>query len=311
MNRILSWPGSKYRQLNRLLHYIPENYPDDLIVCEPFFGTGAFTISFIENIQAPTFIAEANAPLRNWWHWLLTETNQLIATMAEFRERYAAASEDRVVFDQMRDGWNAANQRCPNAIETAAWLWCLVYQSTNNLARFNSTGGYNQTWGKGRVIPDPNKLYGSDELHAIAQLAANTQAGVFSDCFHCLDAFLELVDDGREAFCFLDPPYIVQTETYDRGCWTEQHVAKLMNYIEWLEERGIAWIMTEYMGKGEKRHPYEHTLRTHYRVIPLPRGMDARPNGSHLETEEVVILGSVIGEPDADYQEKQLELAIL
>ena len=41
MNRLLSWPGAKYRQMDQILE--ASGYPRPRIVVEPFFGTGAFT----------------------------------------------------------------------------------------------------------------------------------------------------------------------------------------------------------------------------------------------------------------------------
>ena len=249
-------------------------------------------MALIENISAPVFVAEANQPLRNWWQWLIRDTDTLVERMAFYREEFRAAGHDRSVFDAMRDGWNEQKKQHPDSIDTAGWLWCLVYQSTNNLARFNSSGGYNQTWGQGRKVPDPMQVYGPDELRAVNCLADAVSKGCLADdAFKALDLFMEYVDDIGAGYCYLDPPYIVQTETYDRKCWTRPHVDKLMNYIEGLDTRNIPWLMTEYMAKGDKTHPYSASLYAHYRVLTLDRKMDARPKGEQLPTEEVVVLG--------------------
>lgn len=306
--RLLSWPGAKYRQLDDLLQYVPDNHPDDMAICEPFFGTGAFTLSLVENINAPVFIAEANQPLRNWWQWMFKDPSALIGQMMHSRQEYMEAGKDRAVFDAMRDGWNKQKIDYPDAVETAAWLWCLVYQSTNNLARFNSSGGYNQTWGQGRKVPDPEQVYGPFEMRCIKWLAQSVSAGCFvSDAFLALDEFMEYVDGGGTGICYLDPPYIVQTETYDRNCWERPHIDKLMNYIEGLDSRRVWWLMTEYMSKGEKHHPYERSLNTHYRVVPLDRKLDARPTGEQLPTCEVIILGSEV-DIDANIDDEPIDM---
>ncbi len=295
--RLLSWPGAKYRQLDDLLKWVPHNYPDNMAICEPFWGTGAFTMSLVENISAPVFIAEANQPLRNWWNWMMNDQSGLIDRMMHYRQHFIDAGKDRSVYDAMRDGWNKQKIVQPDHIDTAAWLWCLVYQSTNNLARFNSKGHYNQTWGQGRKVPDPEAVYGDIERQSLSFLSTAVAAGCLEkDCFLALDKFMDYVDGGGDGMCYLDPPYIVQTETYDKNCWERRHVDKLMNYLEGLESRNIPWLMTEYMSKGDKTHPYGNSLHAHYTVLPLDRKMDARPTGEQLPTQEVVILGSWIGE---------------
>jgi len=41
MNRLLSWPGAKHRQMKHILGALPERRWN--LIVEPFFGTGAFT----------------------------------------------------------------------------------------------------------------------------------------------------------------------------------------------------------------------------------------------------------------------------
>lgn len=307
--RLLSWPGAKYRQLEDLLCYVPHNHPDDMALCEPFWGTGAFTMSLVENINAPVFIAEANQPLHNWWNWMMEDQSTLIGRMMYYRQHFIDAGKDRSVYDAMRDGWNKQKVEHPHHVDTAAWLWCLVYQSTNNLARFNSKGQYNQTWGQGRKVPDPEQVYGPTERRCISWVAQSVKQGCFlNDAFAALDAFMDYVDGGGYGMAYLDPPYIVQTETYDRGCWERRHVDKMMNYLEGLESRNIPWLMTEYMKKGDKIHPYAQALQTHYRVVPLDRKMDARPTGGQLPTEEIIVLGNWIGESSDDAVEADTQL---
>lgn len=45
---MISWPGNKRRQLDQLTRFVPDAVPDDCHLCEPFFGTGAFTFAMLD-----------------------------------------------------------------------------------------------------------------------------------------------------------------------------------------------------------------------------------------------------------------------
>ncbi len=296
MGRMISWPGAKHRQMEQLMMFVPSNYSDQVAICEPFFGTGAFTFELISNTYGPVFAAEANKPLHNWWTHMMHDSENMIDRMSYWREHYAEAKTNRLAYENMREEWNDMNAEDPIGLDTAALLWCLIYQSTNNLARFNKSGQYNQTHGLGRSVPDPKEVFDYFTMQPIVQLEEATRYGCFVEDFEdalCrFMSYLETDIDG--GICYLDPPYIVQTETYEKGCWDKDKLASLMNYIEGLEELQCHWLYTEYFKKGDKTHPYEQSLRTHYRVFPFERKKDARPNGKQLETVEVIIIGSAV-----------------
>lgn len=302
--KLISWPGNKRRQLDQLLQYVPDNLSAEAAICEPFFGTGAFTLALLENTTGPVFAAEANCPLRNWWQWMFERPADMVEIMASYRQEFAAAGVDRDVFNALRDGWNQLNRERPTCSNAAGMLWVLIYQSTNNLARFNQKGEYNQTWGKGRKVPDPAQVFTAPVLQRIAQLADAVKRGCFAADFRdVLDLFMEY---DREGVCYLDPPYILETGTYQTDCWGPRELRDLMEWVEALEKAGCWWMWTDYMRNADKRHPYEQTLKQHFRIMPFVRNHDSRPNGKADRKEEALILGSVVEEPQ--YQETQLSL---
>ena len=104
MKSLISWPGNKHRQLQQLLSFVPEYYTDEVAICEPFFGTGAFTLEMVQNTNGPVFAAEGCAPLRNWWLQLMAVPEDMARLMAQFRTDYSEAGRDRDIFDALRDG---------------------------------------------------------------------------------------------------------------------------------------------------------------------------------------------------------------
>jgi hypothetical protein len=74
---------------------------------------------------------------------------------------------------------------------------------------------------------------------------------------------------------------------------------ELVCWVDALDAEGVYWLWTDYMANGDERHPYEKTLKTHFRVLPFVRRHDSRPTGTADRKEEVVILGSVVDGQDA------------
>ena len=306
MNRLISWPGCKYRQLGAILSCVPDR--DWQAICEPFLGAGAFSFSFA-GMEAELYWAESNEPLTNWWDWLLREPDYFVAAMAEMREEYEQAKADRDIFDALRDGFNALNSTDPRGMKTGAMFWVLIYSSTNNLARFNLSGGYNQTWGKGRKVPNPYSVF-TDEVMGDLDWASYKNRGYCDDDFRAaLDRFIiQARYASGKAICYLDPPYIVQTETYQTGAWTERDERDLIGWMEKLDEAAVPWLATNYLSKGEKVHPFADRL-ARWRMYPLDRKLDTRPTGQGLPAEEVVIIGEQMP-PPVETTDAQLSMEV-
>jgi len=274
------------------------------LVVEPFFGTGAFTWEMISQHPMPHrhFIAaEKDSRLAQWWNCILFRTDDMIAEMSSVRAEFSKAGEDRDEFDRLRGTYNSRQDFHAFDIRTSAMLWVLIYQSTNNLARFNKSGGYNQTWGKGRKIPDPEVVFDAEAIgmleifkegHSHPYLISD-----FRDVRHSVDHYIR--NDGNPENCivFLDPPYIVRTETYQKGCWSPFDEENMWDWCKELDELSVSWIMTNYLRKDDTvsgaivEHPFIEEIEKNWKCVPLDRKLDARPKGTGTKAEEVIILG--------------------
>jgi len=292
--KTISWPGAKRRRVDDLLAWCPAG--EIGATCEPFWGTGALTVELLRlgRVTGPVFAAEANGPLRRWWSWLLSDVDGAVGLMGEWRAKYGMAGDEREVYGEMRTRWNSMQAADPDGADTSALLWCLVYASTNNLARFNRKGEYNQTWGRGRVIPDPAAMFAPDTVRVLDDLAGRIE--MHTDFQAALDAFFAYVDDGGVGVCYLDPPYVLQAEMYDANRWGAPDVARLMDYLEGLEARHAWWFYTDYLERAGAEHPYRQALEAHFRCQPVSLTGNARPTGSSVSSLEVVVCGSVVEE---------------
>jgi len=285
-NRILSWPGTKFRQIDDILNIIKtDNYNT---ICEPYLGGAAFSLQ--QDSNKKFFWAEKNKDLYNWWRNLLYKTEDLIERMQYFKDLYKDASQDKEVFLQMREDYNFRKISNPQKTETSALLWVLIYQSTNNLARFNKKGGYNQTWGKGRKVPDISSYFNNEVIQYFKNISYNTC--LYNKAEDVLNDVLKL--DNKDVLVYLDPPYLLRTEVYDKT-WNIDEEKKMFEYIDKLENQGIAWFMTNYLSieskTGKKEHPFLDTIYK-WSIFPLDRKKDARPTTSGNKANEFIIVGS-------------------
>ena len=284
-NRWFSWPGAKYRQMEQILEHIDISSCNT--ICEPFLGTAAFSLQFAhENKQ---FIwAEKNKNLYYWWRNLINDPHSLIKTMSSYKDKYKEAGQDKAIFNTMRAEYNRLFATQPDSIDASALLWVLVYQSINNLARFNKKGEYNQSWGQNRKVPDPHEIFNKDSLQDLMHLKDNVflyqEAG---------DAISE-VGMANDPVVYFDPPYILRTEVYDKD-WDVKKERRMFNWISILEENNIPWFMTNYLviqkENGNTEHPFMEEIKN-WTLIPLDRKLDSRPTGSSEKAEEYVIVGT-------------------
>jgi len=299
-NRFISWPGAKFRQLEHIFNSVQI---DADTICEPFFGTGAFSLQLVDKTDK-LFISE-QYHLYLWWRYLLKDTDEMISRMSYFREKYADAKTDREVFNKMRSLYNFLSEEDGFYIDTPALLWVLVYQSTNNLARFNKKGGYNQTWGKNRNVPDPNVVFNNEAKATLCKMRSSLASreydfhnkdlilmDIFSDFKICLHKFESYIYTHEcKPFIFLDPPYIIKTEVYKKNDWTIEQERMLFDAMHQYDRHSTPWIMTNYIQTDVQKHPFYQEIYDNWQVIPLPRKLDARPTGTGNYVEEVIICG--------------------
>ena len=286
-NRVLSWPGTKFRQINDILDIIKTD--DYSIICEPYLGGGAFSLQQDANKQF--YWAEKNQDLYNWWGNLLFKTEDLVEKMKDFKKLYSDASHDQNIFIQMREHYNEIKFLKPSSVETSASLWVLIYQSTNNLARFNKKGDYNQTWGRGRKIPDISSCFNDETIQYFKDLSRNIN--LYKNADDLLGHILN-IENKEKIIVYLDPPYILRTEVYDKT-WDLEEEKKMFDYIYKLENQGIPWFMTNYLSVESnseiKEHPFMDIINK-FSIYPLERKKDARPTSSGNKANEFIIVGS-------------------
>jgi len=298
-NRWLSWPGAKFRQMDEIFKYISLDNTEINHICEPYSGAAAFSLQFFDKDFYFSW-AEKNEPLNRWWSFLLYEPETFIERMDYFRKKYINSSENRDVYNEMRDSYNSMIKSMPEHMDTSALLWVLIYHSTNNLARFNKKGEYNQTWGKGRKVPDPYVVFNEQVINDIYN--SNAYVEMFNDDVDLFEHFLnaDKISYKYNMFLYstifyLDPPYILRTEVYDKD-WSLESEKTMFKYIHELDDLNTPWFMTNYLAvekNGEKtEHPFiDDIKKSGWTIIQINRKIDARPTTSGDIAGEYIIVG--------------------
>lgn len=112
---------------------------------------------------------------------------------------------------------------------------CLLSCCTNNLIRFNKSGGFNQTWGKRRFNSSME-----EKLRSFRSRIKDKKIE-----FHVGD-FASVVTIGRTLF--VDPPYLISSAGYNTS-WTIDDENRLYRFL-----KGKDFILTNFLQRGQIRN---------------------------------------------------------
>ncbi|MEK4824474.1 Dam family site-specific DNA-(adenine-N6)-methyltransferase [Niallia sp. FSL W8-0951] len=126
----------------------------------------------------------------------------------------------------------------------SATLYTVILYAFNNMIKFNKQGDFNTAVNKrdlnGNVVK--NILRFVETIH-------NKNIRFTADDFRNLN--VNKLNDKSLVFC--DPPYLV-TETSYNNIWTEKEEQDLLKFLDDLNQRGIKFVLTNVLNKGEKRN---------------------------------------------------------
>lgn len=120
-----------------------------------------------------------------------------------------------------------------NKTKNPLYFMALLSCCTNNMIRYNKSGGFNQTWGRRKFNQSMEKKL-RDFRARIRGKSVTFMHGDFRRVPHYVDRPLY----------FIDPPYYISGNTY--GVWTEKDECDLYMYIA-----GKRFIMTNFMRRGD------------------------------------------------------------
>lgn len=133
----------------------------------------------------------------------------------------------REEYEELRDRLNHTQ----NPVLFMAVLACC----TNNMIRYNRSGGFNQTWGKRKFNPSMEKK--------LREFRSRIRAKKVRFAHGDFRLFPNLAD----TLYFVDPPYLISGNHY--GNWNENDEYDLYSYLE-----GKRFLLTNFIVRGELRN---------------------------------------------------------
>lgn len=208
-----NYSGSKSEYTE--LHRITEPVVD-------LFGGGG---GFWSNVKADkVFVNDVNEPLVRFQELVYKSTDEEYKEIIKKLHDITSAVDTREKYETIRAEFNKTKD--------PVLFMAVLSMCTNNMIRFNKSGGFNQTWGK-------RKFNASMQ----AKLDAFRERIKDKDIEFHVGSFDSVTGKDNWIF-FVDPPYLVSVAGYNSG-WGEPEEHRLYDFL-----RGKRFVMTNFLRKG-------------------------------------------------------------
>ena len=129
--------------------------------------------------------------------------------------------------------WYEAMRAKLNETRNPILFMCALSCCTNNMIRYNKSGGFNQTWGKRKFNPNMEK-----KLRAFRERIRNKKIDFLIGDFTNVPVM-------NDAVYFADPPYYITSAGYNTA-WGEDNEYALYDYLS-----KVRFVMTNFITRGE------------------------------------------------------------
>lgn len=251
--------GDKYKLMPQLKQLMPQNIKQYI---EPFVGGGSSFLNTKGNSYILNDVDSYVVELHRYIGSYANRTEDLFGELFEMIDFYglSCSYRGRLVPDElkkrhvktyyskynkeayikMRKDFNAKK-------EDLLKLYLLLIYGFNHMLRFNGKGDFN--------LPVGNVDFNSNVYQALNNYLDFIRKHEIT--FFNMDyiSFLEKVKFGKDAYVFLDPPYLISMSEYNK-LWNEKKEDELCEYLDALDDRGIKFGITNlitHKGKINKR----------------------------------------------------------
>lgn len=234
----LNYIGGKYKILNQILPYIPDDIENfiDLFAggCNVGINVNAKKIYFNDNL---TFLVKM---------YKIFQKNSIEKTLKHIDNRIDKFKLSLINEDGYKKLRELYNQQ-KNPLD----LFVLIAYSFNHQIRFNNSHEFNNPFGKKRSCFN-NSM--KTNLKSFILKIKEEKVKFSDDSFENFDfSFLSKKD-----FVYCDPPYLITTGSYNDGKrgfkgWSKNEENCLLNILDGLDKRGIRFALSnvlEHKGKS-------------------------------------------------------------
>jgi DNA adenine methylase len=258
----LNYTGSKSKLIERLIPL----FPQDVKKCYDLFcGGGGFFSNVVEQFNS-ICANDVIVPLVEFYKILQTKPwDELIDEL----DRLNIPRDSQEKYLDLRKRYNKER----NPID----FFLLACSCTNNMIRFNNSGGFNQTWGKRHF-----NVKIQEKLKAYHDLLYRNEKVVFS-CGEFDE--VEIEDD---SFVYLDPPYFITEGGYNLQ-WGKKDEERLYDFLTTLDGRGVKFMMSNVGRHNGVMNANMHRLEK-YNLTMLPEVEYFKVSRKRVsDTEEFVV----------------------
>jgi len=254
------WAGNK----KDLLPIIQDAYITSKCdrIIEPFCGSAVFSL----NTKAVHYeISDKNEAVIGLFLYLKNDWDK-------FNEILAAIDLDLIKTNQVE--YNKLRQRyndCEKSILKSVLLFVLLGACTNNLARFNQSNEFNQTWGKRKAQP---LKYLTNELR---DKLNNINFNIYARSY---DKIVGI----ENTFVYCDPPYLLSNDCYHAKEWDIKEERK---FLDWLKTLECKWALSNIINKNGEINEALKTFANKYNLIQINKNYNAKVGGYSKDTKNI------------------------
>jgi adenine-specific DNA-methyltransferase len=178
------------------------------------------------------------------------------------------------------------NKMEDDSVEKDFLFLILIIYSFNNQIRFNNKGEFNTPVGK----RDLNNSMRKNLKNFIIKLKSKNIE------FVNLDFREFIIETTKKTLVYCDPPYFLGTASYnENGGWTKQDEKDLLNYLTFLDSKGIRFVLSNVIKHKGIKHSLleawikEHNYNIHYLEYNYNNSNYHKNRENQAETKEVLI----------------------
>ena len=193
----LRYPGGKSRAVPKLANFIP-NLDEYHVYREPFLGGGSVALWVTQkypNIRV--WVNDLYEPLTNFWKTLQDDGDKLQRKLMELKSRYPDQGSARGLFLEAKE---IINDREKSHLDRAISFY---------IANKCSFSGLTESSSFSKQASDSNfSMRGIEKLKFYSYAIRNWTITNYD--------YAALLDDNRQAFVYLDPPYDIKDNLYGK-----------------------------------------------------------------------------------------------
>lgn len=230
MKPLFRYAGGKTKLLKRIRPLIP----DHTIYIEPFVGGGAVYFDLEPN---RAIINDTNPYVSNFYRKVFGRDydflEQLEGMVALWNDSQLFNTQEKFYYAQ-RDIFNHFIEYFPDRYDDVRLVtWWLIRQlSFGGMTRYNQKGQYNVPYGKYN-----NKNLRKAYKHIKKVMDSDLNPQIYGQDFYMINNNI-LMNEGEEAFFFVDPPYLSSFNNYGQGAFNLKDYMRLTKWMEMVDEMG-------------------------------------------------------------------------